>query len=819
MRNTFLATALVLICVPAVYGQGPVPAGVEFQVNTYTADWQGLSAISVLADGGFVVVWTSDGSNGSDSSEHSIQGQRFAAGGAAVGEEFQVNTYTTDNQEYPQVSALADGGFVVIWTSIGSSGSDSSGSSIQGQRYAADGIAVGEELQINTYTEGWQGSPAVAAFPDGGFLVVWHGRVSSGSPFRILGRLYAADGTAVGEEYQVSPDVPSNHWYPSVSRLDDGGFVVVWDSDAFGANVQGQRVGADGTVVGGLIQIGTSGIGRPSVSVLADGGFVVVWTSRHSSSTDSSGNSIQGRRFAADGTAVGGELQINTSTAFDQWYPSASALPNGGFVVVWYSQDRTGVSRPSTHGQLYGADGTAVGGEFQVGICTAYGDWSPSVSALANGFVMAWTGRGSCGSDSSVTSIQGQSFAAPRFALVGGAGKCLDIEAADVADGTPVNLFRCHGGDNQHWRIDLTSSAQRVRGIGDKCLVPGPELDSGYTRLAVGECGGTGELWRLLTAGVSKPSALLHVETGLCLDVEASASVDGTPAILFECQGGANQMWRPAPAACTRDSQGLCLNENRFRVDVDWRDYDGNTGSSRVVPVGSDDSGLFWFFSEDNWEMLIKVLDGCGINDRFWVFAAATTDVEYTLRVTDTTIGAIREYFNALGTDSAAITDSKAFDTCSASSTVSASWIDSKDPAISRNPFSGLDDAPWDDTKSDGICAASPVDLCLNDDRFLVEVEWRDYDGNTGSGRVVPVDSRDSGLLWFFSENNWEMLVKVLDGCGINDHYWVFAAATTDVEYRLRVTDLDTGEIREYFNPLGTAAPAITDSHAFEACF
>ena len=62
------------------------------------------------------------------------------------------------------------------------------------------------------------------------------------------------------------------------------------------------------------------------------------------------------------------------------------------------------------------------------------------------------------------------------------------------------------------------------------------------------------------------------------------------------------------------------------------------------------------------------------------------------------------------------------------------------------------------------------------------------------------------------------MLIKVLDGCAVNGHYWVFAAAAIDVEYSLRVTDLDTGEIRRYFSPLGNASPAITDSLAFDTC-
>ena len=97
---------------------------------------------------------------------------------------------------------------------------------------------------------------------------------------------------------------------------------------------------------------------------------------------------------------------------------------------------------------------------------------------------------------------------------------------------------------------------------------------------------------------------------------------------------------------------------------VSWRDFTDVSGEAGRVPFGSDDSGLLWFFEADNWEMLVKVLDGCAINDRYWVFAAAATDVEYTLRIFDTATGTAREYTNPLGTRSAAITDTSAFATC-----------------------------------------------------------------------------------------------------------------------------------------------------------
>jgi hypothetical protein len=65
-----------------------------------------------------------------------------------------------------------------------------------------------------------------------------------------------------------------------------------------------------------------------------------------------------------------------------------------------------------------------------------------------------------------------------------------------------------------------------------------------------------------------------------------------------------------------------------------------------------------------------------------------------------------------------------------------------------------------------------------------------------------------------------EMLVKVIDGCGVPglDAYWVFFAATTNVDFSMTVTDTGTGVARQYRNPLGQAAAPIQDVTSFRSC-
>ena len=112
-------------------------------------------------------------------------------------------------------------------------------------------------------------------------------------------------------------------------------------------------------------------------------------------------------------------------------------------------------------------------------------------------------------------------------------------------------------------------------------------------------------------------------------------------------------------------------------------------------------------------------------------------------------------------------------------------------------------------------CSPTFSALCLGHGRFRIEVAWRDGAGSGGNAHPGPPLADPSGVLWFFAPSNIEMLVKVLDGCGVNGHFWLFGAALTDLGYTLTATDTTSGATRTYDNPPRHAAPAITDTSAF----
>jgi ELWxxDGT repeat protein len=114
-----------------------------------------------------------------------------------------------------------------------------------------------------------------------------------------------------------------------------------------------------------------------------------------------------------------------------------------------------------------------------------------------------------------------------------------------------------------------------------------------------------------------------------------------------------------AKAACAPSSTRLCLNGNRFAVEIAWKDFSGHTGRGQAVPL-SGDTGWFWFFSNTNVEVILKVLDGTPVNGHHWVFYGALSNVEYTVTVTDTQTGKVNTYKNLSG-QLASIADTGAF--------------------------------------------------------------------------------------------------------------------------------------------------------------
>ncbi|HYK42811.1 MAG TPA: hypothetical protein VE007_10520 [Thermoanaerobaculia bacterium] len=257
---------------------------------------------------------------------------------------------------------------------------------------------------------------------------------------------------------------------------------------------------------------------------------------------------------------------------------------------------------------------------------------------------------------------------------------------------------------------------------------------------------------------------------------------------------------RLSAVPCAPTATRLCLNGNRFAAEVTWRDFQGNTGSGHPVSL-TGDTGYFWFFSSTNVELVVKALDGRGINNNYWIFYGALSNVEYTMTVTDTVTGRTKVYANASG-NLGSVADTSAFAAAGAFPSARAGGV--------RNPQSG--ERNGDTASASASCAPTATSLCLNGGRFRAEVSWRDFAGNKGVGQAVALTA-DTGYFWFFNAANVELVVKVLDGRAVTKSFWVFYGALSTVQYQLKVTDTVSGRTTYYFNPANELA-SVADTSA-----
>lgn len=389
-----------------IYDAAGLEVGSEFQVNTYTSGSQAWKTATALDGGGFVVLWASYGQGAGGGAN--VYGQLYTDSGVAVGSEFAVNTYTSGYQNDLKVAATKDGGFVVVWRSQDQDG-DAYG--VYAQRFNAAGAKLGSEFRVNTTTAGEQWHPDVTVLDDGSFVVMWHsGAADSNDDYNVFGQRYDADGNAIGGEFQVNIEGTGDQAYPTVSSLPNGGLVVAWqspgqDGSGWGIYARTYVFAPDDSSASPMkeltpeFQVNTyisSHQDRPSIATLADGTYVVAW---QSTGQDGSGAGVFAQHYTADGTKLGDEEQVNTSTANDQASASVAAVEGGGYVIAWTRVNSSGSNR-EVYAQRYDASGTAIGGEFRLNTYTS--DYQQGVSLIGldgGGFVAAWHSRGQDGSN------------------------------------------------------------------------------------------------------------------------------------------------------------------------------------------------------------------------------------------------------------------------------------------------------------------------------------------------------------------------------------------------------------------------------------
>jgi len=339
--------------------------GAEFQINNFTNSDQVLPSVAMDGSGSFVVAWTSIGQ---DRSGGGVFARRFGSTGTPKGREFRVNTFTMNYQTNPSVAVDGSGNFVVVWSS---DGQDGSFYGVFARRFDRAGARLGGEFQVNTHTTYPQDHPVVAMDGSGNFVVAWQSLGQDGAGYGVFAQRFDSAGVPVGGEFQVNTHTSDQQYDPSIAVGSSGNFVVAWTSraqEAFDLGVFAQLFDSAGAPVGGEFQVNTYTTGdqhHPSVALLASGDFVVTWDCLGQDRINSIG--IFAQRFDSVGGRVGGEFQVNTYTTNDQFGPSIAVDGSGKFVVAWTS-DGQDYSGEGVFGQRYCANGDLDGD----GICDSH---------------------------------------------------------------------------------------------------------------------------------------------------------------------------------------------------------------------------------------------------------------------------------------------------------------------------------------------------------------------------------------------------------------------------------------------------------------
>lgn len=368
-----------------------LPLSDDFIVNKVVNDTQQEPAIASLNNGEFVISWTSAQQNGSG---NDIFARRFSSNSFPImplGEPFLVNNYTLGNQQESAITALSNGNFVICWTSAGQ---DGWGRGIFAQIFAANGTKLNSEFQVNTNTSYDQYNADIVSLPNDNFLITWTSTGKYGIGEIVCGQLFNANGTRLGEEFQVNTYTQFEQSTPSIASLNDGGFVITWQSynqDSSGYGVYAQRFSNSAIKISGEFQVNTYTLSiqaAPAITGLPNGEFVIVWEGE--GPEDNSG--IYAQRFSTNGTKLDNQFLVNDYTAGLQNMADIATVGRGEFVITWsgVGADDTGV-----YAKRFSANALPIGTQFRVNNFIPNNQGSSVIASLGrNEFVIAWKGFG-----------------------------------------------------------------------------------------------------------------------------------------------------------------------------------------------------------------------------------------------------------------------------------------------------------------------------------------------------------------------------------------------------------------------------------------
>lgn len=216
------------------------PSTNEIIVSDYT-DASNLSPSVTELSNGHLIVTFSGGGGGLDPSGYGIYGQEFDENGNKIGSNFLVNSYTTDSQNWSAVQSLSDGKYVASWSSPNQDEAGTWG--VFAKIYNQDGSVYKDEFQVNTYSKNDQHMPAIADLGNGAFVITYNsGGLNNQSGWKTAAQIISYSGTFLGDEFEVNTETSGNQSNPSVTVLNDGSFAIAYNNDSIAGDTSGYGI-------------------------------------------------------------------------------------------------------------------------------------------------------------------------------------------------------------------------------------------------------------------------------------------------------------------------------------------------------------------------------------------------------------------------------------------------------------------------------------------------------------------------------------------------------------------------------------------------
>ena len=328
-----------------------------------------------------IIAW--ENWNASDSND--IYFQRLKPDGSRINNAVLASPEISTKKTNPSILALSNGNTIVAW---GGGNVDNPVTPINAQMFDGQGRKIGNQFSIGSAQHYNQKSPVLEQLTNGSIVAVWRENGTDGHSDGVFGQLMTENGTLIGSAFQVNSYSNKDQSLPSISALNDGGFIVAWESEddnnaAGGYGIYAQKFDVNGARVGSEIQVSSNTNKfemQPKITTLSNGNVVVTWQV----SNDGSNHDIYARIFNSNGTPQNLEFIVNTLTANNEREPSITFLKGGGFVVSWEGSNHSDI-----RAQIFDNNGNRIGAEKV--LTDNYLDYASELIALNDGgFFLAY---------------------------------------------------------------------------------------------------------------------------------------------------------------------------------------------------------------------------------------------------------------------------------------------------------------------------------------------------------------------------------------------------------------------------------------------